>query len=119
MYNELKIFRGRTFGLGDALRSLYDGREKCFWMLRGEEYSGLEWGTDNVDPKPTEQELLTELARLRAEYDATVYQQKRKVEYPPVEDFIDAMVKGDEEQKQAYIDACLAVKAKYPKPSEV
>ena len=32
------------------------------------------------------------------------------------EDFIDALVKGDEEQKQAYIDACLAVKAKYPKP---
>lgn len=118
MYNELKIFRGRTFGLGDALQSLYDGKEKCFWMLRGGEYSGLEWGEDNVDPKPTEQELETELARLRAEYEATVYQQKRKVEYPPVEDFIDAMVKGDEEQKQAYIDACLAVKAKYPKPAE-
>ncbi len=118
MYNELKIFRGRTFGLGDALHSLYDGKEKCFWMLRGEEYSGLEWGADNVDPKPTEEELQTELQRLRTEYDATVYQQKRKVEYPPVEDFIDALVKGDEQQKQAYIDACLAVKAKYPKPSE-
>jgi hypothetical protein len=30
-------------------------------------------------------------------------------------DYLDAIVKGDEQQKQAYIDACLAVKAKYPK----
>ena len=29
---------------------------------------------------------------------------------------IDGIVKGDTEQVQAYIDACLAVKAKYPKP---
>lgn len=119
MYNELKIFRGRTFGLGDALRSLYDGKDNCYWMLRGEEYSGLEWGENNELPKPTEAELQSELDRIRAEYEATVYQQRRKVEYPPIEDFIDALVKGDEEQKQAYIDACLAVKAKYPKPSEV
>jgi hypothetical protein len=26
------------------------------------------------------------------------------------------VVKGDQVQVQAYIDACLAVKAKYPKP---
>jgi len=28
-------------------------------------------------------------------------------------------VKGDTAQTQAYIDACLAVKAKYPKPEGV
>ena len=37
-------------------------------------------------------------------------------EYPPITDYIDGVVKGDQEQIQAYIDACLAVKAKYPKP---
>jgi hypothetical protein len=43
------------------------------------------------------------------------YITKRQAEYPPMADYLDAIVKGDEQQKQAYIDACLAVKAKYPK----
>jgi hypothetical protein len=44
------------------------------------------------------------------------YAELRRAEYPPIEDYIDGIVKGDTEQVQAYIDACLAVKAKYPKP---
>lgn len=43
------------------------------------------------------------------------YIAKRQAEYPPMADYLDAIVKGDEQQKQTYIDACLAVKAKYPK----
>jgi hypothetical protein len=43
------------------------------------------------------------------------YIAKRQAEYPPMADYLDAIVKGDEQQKQAYIAACLAVKAKYPK----
>ena len=46
------------------------------------------------------------------------YVEKRKAEYPNLLDYVDAVVKGDEAQKQAYIDACLAVKAKYPKQSQ-
>lgn len=41
---------------------------------------------------------------------------KRAAEYPPMADYLDGIVKGDQAQVQAYIDACLAVKAKYPKP---
>jgi len=41
----------------------------------------------------------------------------RAAEYPPITDYIDGVVKGDQAQVQAYIDACLAVKAKYPKPA--
>lgn len=44
-------------------------------------------------------------------------QAKRAAEYPPMTDYIDGIVKGDQAQVQAYIDACLAVKAKYPKPA--
>lgn len=40
----------------------------------------------------------------------------RAGEYPPVTDYLDGVVKGDQAQIQRYIDACLAVKAKYPKP---
>ncbi len=42
---------------------------------------------------------------------------KRAAEYPPMADYLDGIVKGDQAQVQAYIDACLAVKAKYPKPA--
>ena len=44
------------------------------------------------------------------------YAEKRAMEYPPAADYLDAVVKGDQAQMQAYIDACLAIKAKYPKP---
>lgn len=43
------------------------------------------------------------------------YKEKRAAEYPDFRDYLDGIVKGDDAQVQAYIDACLAVKAKYPK----
>lgn len=52
----------------------------------------------------------------QADVAATEYQRQRAAEYPPVADYLDGIVKGDQAQVQAYIDACLAVKAKYPKP---
>jgi len=47
-----------------------------------------------------------------AAYD---YAKKRMLEYPPVADYIDGVVKGDQAQIDKYIADCLAVKAKYPK----
>jgi hypothetical protein len=44
------------------------------------------------------------------------YKDKRQAEYPAFQDYLDGLVKGDQEQIQTYIDACKAVKAKYPKP---
>lgn len=35
--------------------------------------------------------------------------------YPPMSDYLDAKVKGDAAAEKTYLDACLAVKAKYPK----
>jgi hypothetical protein len=46
----------------------------------------------------------------------TQYQRDRAAEYPSINNYIDGVVKGDQAQIQTYIDACLAVKAKYPKP---
>jgi hypothetical protein len=56
-----------------------------------------------------------DLALVQADIDATAYIAKRAAEYPPMTDYLDAVVKGDTAQQQAYIDACLAVKAKHPK----
>lgn len=39
---------------------------------------------------------------------------QRAKEYPPVQDYLDGIAKGDDAQVQAYKDACLAVKTKYP-----
>ena len=43
------------------------------------------------------------------------YKDKRRNEYPPVENYLDGIVKGNQDQVKQYIDACKAVKAKYPK----
>ena len=56
-----------------------------------------------------------EKAAAAAKFAATQYQRQRAAEYPPMADYIDGIVKGDQAQVQSYIDACLAVKAKYPK----
>jgi hypothetical protein len=48
---------------------------------------------------------------------AVAYKAERAAKYPPVADYLDGIVKGDQAQVQAYVDACLAVKAKYPKPN--
>jgi hypothetical protein len=55
-------------------------------------------------------------AEQQARIAAVPYNEWRVLEYPPYTDYLDAVVKGDQAQLQAYIDACLAVKAKYPKP---
>ena len=52
----------------------------------------------------------------KAELAKMQYQKDRANEYPSINDYIDGVVKGDQTQIQAYIDACTAVKAKYPKP---
>jgi len=44
------------------------------------------------------------------------YARSRIAAYPSINDYIDGIVKSDTAQIQAYIDACLAVKTKYPKP---
>ena len=46
------------------------------------------------------------------------YVVSRRAEYPPIEMFVDGVVKNDHLQIAEYITACLAVKAKYPKPEQ-
>lgn len=53
----------REIGIPDALLSLCPGAE---WVCYGNEYSGLEW-LDQVQQKPTEQEVNDEINRLEAQ----------------------------------------------------
>ena len=52
---------------------------------------------------------------LRPKPPEPTYAQKRAAEYPPMTDYLDGVVKGDQAQIDKYIADCLAVKAKYPK----
>jgi hypothetical protein len=73
---------------------------------------------------------LTEITKLQAEiigkqnYEAgreseiasMDYVRQRLTAYPELGQFVDAWVKGDEAALEEYRQACLDVKAKYPKP---
>ena len=60
-------------------------------------------------------EVAYDKAAVQAYVDAHAYIAKRAAEYPPITDYIDGVVKGDQTQIDKYIADCLAVKAKYPK----
>ena len=103
--------------ISKAIISLRPGAQ---FSLVDEDYSKLTWLEPPVweggQKKPTKEEVEAEVARLQKEWEDTEYQRLREKEYPDVKEYLDGLVKGDTEQMQAYIDACLAVKAKYPKP---
>jgi hypothetical protein len=103
----------RNSSIVDALNRL---RPNAQWTFAGDfTYACLEW-KDEVFQKPSEAEILAAMAAVDAEYERNEYQRKRVLEYPPIEYYIDGVVKGDQDQIQAYIDTCLMVKRKYPKP---
>lgn len=76
----------------------------------------LSWNTEKLGPAPTQEEIDAVITTVTEDVQLNGYKELRKREYPPMADYLDGVVKGDQVQIQAYIDACLAVKAKYPKP---
>lgn len=54
-------------------------------------------------------------ALVDAKFTEVCYKRFRKASYPPIEDYLDAVVKDDATAKQAYIDKCNAIKTKYAK----
>lgn len=62
-----------------------------------------------------EQEFIAAAERAPLAPQQATYADQRRNAYPPITDYIDGVVKGDQAQIDAYIAACQAVKAKYPK----
>lgn len=56
-----------------------------------------------------------DLDAVAAWVNPNAYKSKRQAEYPPITDYLDGIVKGDEAQIAKYIADCQAVKNKYPK----
>jgi len=60
-------------------------------------------------------EVAYDKSAVDAYVNAHAYIAKRASEYPPITDYIDGVVKGDQAQIDKYIADCLAVKARFPK----
>ena len=73
----------------------------------------IEWheGTAEI----SKSDIKAKLIELEAEYNAQDYARKRQEEYPPMEDYLDGIVKDDQAQIDKYIADCKAVKEKYSK----
>ena len=60
--------------------------------------------------------VIYDKAAVQAYVDANAYKDKRAIAYPDFREYLDRIVKGNQEQIDAYIAACKAVKDRYPKP---
>lgn len=83
-----------------------DTQNKLHWIDSSELESYLPLGSV---------EITDEEAEALRPVSIKTYAEKRAAEYPPMTDYLDGIVKGNQAQIDAYIAACLAVKAKYPK----
>lgn len=99
--------------------------ESCGWTktVALKENGTLDWFGENGHP--TDQQILNAIPEAQSKLDALnamgyshaeAYKKFRAAEYPPITDYIDGVVKGDQAQIDKYIADCQAVKAKYPKP---
>jgi len=94
-----------------ALQSKWVGTQ---WIGNGITYNGIEWLDVNEIPKPTENEINTEITRLQAEYDNLAYARNRKSEYNALSQF--ELISDDSiNSTTTHKDAIVAIKTKWPK----
>lgn len=96
-----------------AISSLGQG---CSWYLNGDTYDGLVWSELNTQPKPTEQEVEDEIARLEA---LEAYQVPRSQEYPSIFEQLDmlwhAIDTNSLNKTSDFYTTLKSIKDKYPK----
>jgi hypothetical protein len=93
--------------IAQAIQSL---RPNAQWVLKD---GNLEW-LDEIQSKPTEEEINQEILRLQEEFNNTEYQRLRKTEYDKLnqdEMRFDDLVNGT----TTWQDAIITIKNKYPK----
>ena len=96
----------------DAIKSLKPDAE---WTITGSDaYANITW-YDEVQTKPTESELTTEVTRLQTIYDGQDYARKRKVKYDLLNQD-DMRYDDTKNSTTTWVDAIDAIKAEFPKP---
>jgi hypothetical protein len=96
--------------IAEAIISLRPGSE---WIC-GIDYESLQW-LEQIQVKPTRQEVETELQRLIDVYNETEYQRLRVRSYPTWEEQMDTLFHLGYDGWKAQIQA---IKDQYPKPTE-
>lgn len=89
-----------------AVRNLYPN---AAFVIKGEELTALDDTIFNMEL------IVQEEAKLKYQEEINSYKAERARKYPPYTDYLDGLVKGDQDQINAYITACQAVKDSYPK----
>jgi hypothetical protein len=89
---------GQWFGFKDS-------NDKC--------YSNIVVYDDTV--LPSAEDIIRDIEEEKYLKEVNEYKEKRQAEYPSYAEYVDGVVKGDQDQIDAYIAACQAVKDKYPK----
>ena len=94
----------------DALQSLCPGAE---WVLRGNEYAGLEW-LDTKQTQPTEAEVTAEVTRLQAELPNKIAKQNRAEAYKQEADPLFFKAQRGEATQQEWLDKVAEIQARFP-----
>ena len=94
----------------DALQAC---RPNAEWVLRGDEYDGLEW-LDKVQTKPTEEEINAEIARLQAELPNKLAKENRAAAYKLEADPLFFKAQRGEATQQEWLDKIEEIKQRFP-----
>ena len=94
----------------DALQSLCPGAE---WVLRGNEYAGLEW-LDTKQAQPTEAEVTAEVARLQAELPNKIAKENRAAAYKLEADPLFFKAQRGEATQQEWLAKVAEIQQRFP-----
>ena len=94
----------------DALQALRPGAE---WVLRGNEYAGLEW-LDTKQAQPSEEEVNAEIARLQAELPNKLAKENRAAAYKLEADPLFFKAQRGEATQQEWLDKVEEIKQRFP-----
>lgn len=89
-------------------------RPNASWSLDGDTLDGLVWH-DEVQTRPTDEEILAEVETQKNLYKYNEYQRMRGLEYPSIADQLDTLYHQGYDGWKASVDV---IKNKYPKPTE-
>ena len=95
------------------VQAILNLRPGAKWYIEGDSYDKLTW-VDEVQTKPTFEEINAEVQRLEKEISANQYKTQRANEYPSIGDQLDSLFKAGVFPEEM-AEKIQAVKDKYPK----
>lgn len=92
-------------------KALVSLRPGATWIMNDEDLAQLTW-IDEIQSRPSDDEIIAEASRLQQEHEKIEYQRLRAAEYPSFAEQFDLLYHGGYDAWKAAIDE---IKNKYPK----